>query len=304
MRNVRIGAVSFLVDDTPHTIEANVERACGYIREAGQRACDLVVLPEMFRTVNLASGEIDAEAVPGAASEAIARAAHEAGTNVIAPYYVLDAGTIYNQATVFNRAGAVVGWYRKVQPTGAEAGCIAAGSELPVFTLDFGRVAVMICLDLYFPEIARIYAHKGAEILCWPTVTHGPAPDALTAQLRSRAIDNALVVVEANMACAAPYAPYIGRSRPGMARIVDTAGDTLAATGRRHGLAVADVDLDEIRLTSYTVLLREPDHFREDMESITRLDLYAREYAALAAVHRRASGYAPAGSLSPPADEG
>ena len=64
--------------------------------------------------------------------------------------------------------------------------------------------------------------------------------------------------------------------------IVDSNGDVLAQTGRRHGVAFADVDLDEVRLTSNTVLLREPDLFREDMESITRMDLYALEYAAIA----------------------
>jgi predicted amidohydrolase len=107
----------------------------------------------------------------------------------------------------------------------------------------------------------------------------------------SRAIDNALVVVESNMAGHPPYAPYSGRYRPGTARIIDHNGDLLAQTGRREGLAFADVDLDEIRLTSWCVLLREPDHFREDLESITRLDLYAREYRELAASQNRHAGY-------------
>jgi hypothetical protein len=47
------------------------------------------------------------------------------------------------------------------------------------------------------------------------------------------------------------------------------------------------VDLDEVRLTSSCVLVREPDRMKEDLESITRLDLYAREYARLAKKQKR-----------------
>jgi hypothetical protein len=93
------------------------------------------------------------------------------------------------------------------------------------------------------------------------------------------------------MAGRPPYAPYAGRYRPGTARILDPNGDVLAQTGRREGIAFADVDLDEVRLTSWCVLFREPDRFREDLESMTRLDLYAREYARLAPLQARNTEY-------------
>jgi hypothetical protein len=59
--------------------------------------------------------------------------------------------------------------------------------------MDFGRIAVMICMDIYFPEIPRIYAFKGAEILFWPTVSHGPTQETLRTQLTARAVDNSLI---------------------------------------------------------------------------------------------------------------
>lgn len=291
MRTVRVGTVSFLVEDTPHSIAMNMDRACDYIAQAGEEGCDIVLLPEMFRTINVQDTPYDAAAYPGREFDRLGHAARSAGLNLIATMYSAVGDTIYNQATVFDRNGTIVGHYRKVQPTGGEAEIVTAGSELPLFTLDIGRVAVMICMDIYFPEIPRIYAHKGAEILFWPTVSHGPTQEGLHAQLVSRAIDNSLVVVESNMAGHAPYAPYSGRYRPGTARIIDFNGDLLAQTGRRHGIAFADIDLDEVRLTSWCVLIREPDHFREDLESITRLDLYAREYAQLAGNLRRHPDY-------------
>jgi predicted amidohydrolase len=291
MRKARIGTVSFLVEDTPHTVDMNIERGIAYIHEAARLGCDVVCLPEMFRTINVPEMELDADLFPGPTSGRLSAAAKETRMNVIATYFIEEEGSVYNQATIFDRTGEIVGWYRKVQPTGSEIPVVRPGDELPVFRLDFGTVAVMICMDLYFAEIARIYAHKGAEVLFWPTVMHGPTQQGVLAQLTSRAIDNGLILVESNVAGHPPYAPYAGRYRPGTGRILDHNGDILAQTGRRHGVAFADIDLDEIRLTSNCVLLREPDHFREDMESITRLDLFAREYSALAQSQRRHSPY-------------
>lgn len=292
MRNTRLSTVSYLIDETPHTFEQNVARGCEYVAQAAALGCDIVCLPEMFRTINVPDGAFDAEGASRECSTAIADAARAGNINVIATYYVSDGGRVYNQATVFDRSGNVVGYYRKAQLTMSEVrGGVKAGNEFPVFDLDIGKIAVMICMDVYFPEIPRIYAHKGAEVLFWPTVMHGPTQAGLTAQLQAIALTNGLIVCESNMSQHPPYAPYEGRHWPGTARIIDSAGDVLAATGRRPGIAMCDVDLDEVRLTENCVLIRHPDHFREDLESITRLDLYAAEYAKLAAAHELNSEY-------------
>jgi predicted amidohydrolase len=286
MRRVTIATASFLVEDSPHTVEMNIARAVGYIESA--KGSDILCLPEMVATANVPKDlEYYAEEFPGRITRKFQASARNHRMNLIAPYLVRSGGKIFNQATVIDRKGKIVGFYRKVQPTAEEAHTVTAGSELPVFDLDFGRIAVMICMDIYFPEIPRIYAFKGAEILFWPTVTHGPTQEALCTQATARALDNSLFVVESNLANHPPYAPYIGRFRPATARIIDHNGDILAQTGRRHGVARATVDLDEKRLTSQCVLKREPDEIREDLESITRLDLYAREYAKISKLQRR-----------------
>ncbi len=288
MRPVTIGTTAFLLEDSPHTVELNLSRAAGYIESARKRGADILCLPEMVSTANV-PGELEsyAEEYPGRITEAFRRAAREHSINLIAPYLIRAGRKVYNQATVIDRRGIIVGTYRKVQPTAEESRYLKPGNTLPVFSLDFGRIAVMICMDIYFPEIARIYAFKGAEILFWPTVTHGPTQEALRVQLTARALDNSLIAVESNLANHPPYAPYIGRFRPATARIIDHHGDILAQTGRRHGVAIATVDLDEVRLTSQCVLIREPDHMREDLERITRLDLYAKEYAKLSKSRKR-----------------
>ncbi len=288
MRNVTIGTTAFLVEDSPHTLEINLGRAIGYIALAKEKGADVLCLPEMVSTANVPEDlEYSAEDYPGEITRTFRQAARKYSINVIAPYLVRSGKKIYNQATVIDRRGRIVGFYRKVQPTAEESRHVAPGNELPVFTLDFGRIAVMICMDIYFPEIPRIYAFKGAEILFWPTVSHGPTQETLRTQLTARAVDNSFIVAEANLANHPPYAAYAGRYRPATARIIDHNGDILAQTGRRHGVATATVDLDEVRLTSQCVLIREPDRMREDLESITRLDLYAGEYAKLSRKQKR-----------------
>ena len=288
MRNVKIGTTAFLVEDSHHTIDMNIGRAIGYIALAKEQGADILCLPEMVTTANVPRDmEYHAEEYPGAITAAFRRAARAHKINVVAPYLVRSGEKVFNQATVIDRRGKIVGFYRKVQPTAEESRHVTPGNELPVFEMDFGRIAVMICMDIYFPEIPRIYAFKGAEILFWPTVSHGPTQEALRTQLTARAVDNSLIVAEANLANHPPYAAYAGRYRPATARIIDHNGDILAQTGRRHGVATATVDLDEVRLTSQCVLIREPDRMREDLESITRLDLYAREYATLSRKQKR-----------------
>ncbi len=288
MRKVTIGTTAFLVEDSPHTIKMNISRAIGYITLAKSQGADILCLPEMVSTANVPPDlEYHAEDFPGEITAAFRRAARTHNIHVVAPYLVRSGKKIYNQATVIDRRGKIAGFYRKVQPTAEESRHVAPGKDLPVFDLEFGRIAVMICMDIYFPEIPRIYAFKGAEIVFWPTVSHGPTQETLRTQLTARAVDNSLIMAEANLANHPPYAAYTGRYRPATARIIDHNGDILAQTGRRHGVATATVDLDEVRLTSQCVLIREPDRMREDLESITRLDLYAREYQKLSRKQKR-----------------
>jgi predicted amidohydrolase len=288
MRNVTIGTTAFLVDDRPHSVEMNIQRAMDYIAIAHGRGADILCLPEMVTTANVPKElEYHAEEYPGVFTDAFRRAARRYRMHLIAPYLVRAGRQLYNQATVIDRKGAIVGFYRKVQPTAEESRHVRPGDRLPVFELDFGKVAVMICMDIYFPEIPRIYAFKGAEIIFWPTVSHGPTQEALRTQATARALDNSLIMVESNLANHPPYAPYTGRFRPATARIIDHNGDILAQTGRRDGVATATVDLDEVRLTSQCVLIREPDRMKEDLEKITRLDLYAKEYMKLSRTQKR-----------------
>ncbi len=267
------------MDDTPHTVESNLERASHYIQQASEAGAQIVCLPETVTTNGIPQPQ---HSIEDAWNPFFAAFAQLHSIAIVAPFFVKEGTRCFNQATVFDSNGAIAGVYRKVQPTGWEAKFVTPGDEFPIIDIGIAKIAVMICMDIYFPEIARIYAMKGAEILFWPTTTHGPTQSGLEAQLRSRAMDNSLYIVESNLAGHPPYAPYNGRFYPGNARLVDHSGDIIAQTGRRAGLAIADIDLDERRTTSDVLLIQSPDDTRADLESLVRMDLFAKEYAAIA----------------------
>jgi predicted amidohydrolase len=286
MSKIRVATASFLMEDSAHAVQQNLARADEYVRDAAAQHSQIICLPETA-TSNGTKNPLEEAKHSDDWMRHFSDTAKKYGVIVIAPFFVQEGSAIYNQATVFSRGGEVLGSYRKVQPTGSEARKITPGNDFPIIDLGFAKIAIMICMDIYFPEVARIYAMKGADILFWPTTTHGPTQQGLEAQLRSRAIDNSLWIVESNLAGHAPYAPYAGRFFPGNARVVDFNGDIIAQTGRRGGIAVCDIDLAERRTTQDVFLINSPDDTRADLEALARLDLYASEYAALAARQNR-----------------
>jgi predicted amidohydrolase len=286
MRSVRLATVSFLIEDAAHSIDQNITKSREYIRQAAKAGADIVCLPETVTTLNVRAGQggkISPEEIQQRSDEwqnTYREFAREFSVYLIAPMYAIDDGSVRNRAFLFGPDGSEVGHYDKVQPTGAEP-FVTPGESFPIFDLPFGRIGIMVCMDIYFPEIARIYAMKGVEVLFWPTITHGPTQVGLESQLRSRAIDNSLHIVEANLAGRPPYAPYMGRFYPGNAKVMDFNGDIIASTGRQHGVVVAEIDLDQQRKTSHVFLLSEPDNTRADLEQLVRMNLYAQEYAAI-----------------------
>ncbi len=286
MRNIRIATVSFLMEDEPHSVEMNLDRIASYIKEASHNGANIVCLPETVTTNGVANVKAETDGYLHWTDFFVTEAIRNS-IAIVAPFFVREGNAIYNQATIFGPVGNTLGYYRKIQPTGSEAKWVTPGSSFPVIDLGFAKVGIMICMDIYFPEIARIYAMKGIDILFWPTTTHGPTQNGLEAQLRSRAIDNSLYIVESNLAGHPPYAPYNGRFYPGNARIVDFNGDIIVQSGRRAGVAVATIDLDERRKTADVVLIHEQDDTRADLEALVRMDLYSKEYGEIAKHQQR-----------------
>jgi predicted amidohydrolase len=244
-RKVRISTISLFLPSRIVSVEGNLRRAKTAVEEALTEKPDIILLPEFFAVLGTN---------PDIYTKTVAQAA-DRWDEIMTPFQSLAAegecylvpvgpmwegGHIRNAATLIGRQGEIIGHYFKTHLAPGEAS-IKAGDSYPVFETDFGRIGIMICMDLHYPEIARIYALNGADILLWSTMSWGPTDRFLSVLLATRAMDNQVYCVHSNFA-GLPHLP--GKMR-GRACIIGPDGETRADTGHRPGVATAAVDLDE-----------------------------------------------------------
>ncbi len=173
-----------------------------------------------------------------------------------------------NCAFFLDRKGREVGRYDKTHLTlGERERPLAAGGDLNVVEMDFGRVGALICYDLYFPEAARVLALRGAEVIFHPTrINNAPSEKAFEALCAARAAENVCWLVTSSF-CAAPPFGYDGW----MARslVMSPYGFVRAEVGKEPGVCAATVDLD--------LRARRPDGFLwETFKGLRRPELYRR----------------------------
>src|SRR5256885_10021336 len=195
---------------TPESVKANLDTCVDQIdRCVAATGAELLVLPEAA-TTGFTPG-LDADAlwdlvseIPGPVTEPVQEVARRLGVHVVLGTYERgpQRGTVYNTAVVIGPAGGVLGRYRKTHLFCGEdwvtAGDRAVGGETPP-----ARVGLMNCLDGDYPELARIEAAPGAEVICPPpALLRAAAIWGLTN--RGRAYDNHRFVVGANATCLDP----------------------------------------------------------------------------------------------------
>jgi predicted amidohydrolase len=142
--------------------EASIEKACSFIKTAGENGADLIVLPEVFipggpywawhmkmREGMQFSAELfhNAVDVPGAGTAKIGEMAKKYGSHVVIGVNERDNKSIYNTLLFFDREGNLYGKHRKLKPTGSEKLVWGEGdgSTHRVYETDIGRIGGLIC---------------------------------------------------------------------------------------------------------------------------------------------------------------
>jgi len=160
--------------------EENVDKAAARVHEAAGQGAEVVCLPELYRSPYFCQKEDAAlfdlaEPVPGPSTEALGRAAKEAGVAVVVPIFERRAAGLYhNSAVVIDADGRVAGLYRKMHipddPLFYEKFYFTPGDlGFQAFDVAPGRIGTLICWDQWYPEGARLTALRGAAVLFYPT---------------------------------------------------------------------------------------------------------------------------------------
>ncbi len=216
---VGVAQVGARVGDPGH----NLRVARRIIQRAAKRRASLVVFPECY----LHGYELGAhpascsEPADGAGPRALAAMAGEHGVGIVAGFIESnrsDPGRPWNSALVVDRDGRVAGVYRKTHLFGGETEVFARGDAYPVFDLHLHgsgapvRVGVCICVDIEYPEVPRLLALGGAQLLAIPSADMEPFRAQQASQLMARAIENNVYVALANTADHRPDVVFFGES--------------------------------------------------------------------------------------------
>ncbi len=194
---------------TPATLGANCAHAVQWLRRCVDASgADLVVLPETASTGFTTGLRPEAlwdmvSAIPGPVTEPLQEAARALGVHVVWGTYERgpQRGVVYNSAVLIGPGGDVLGVYRKTHPFCTElasrGGWVTPGDEVCVVDTTLGRIGMIICFDGDYPELSRITALHGAEVIARPSALLRSA-DIWELTNRARAYDNHVFVVGAN----------------------------------------------------------------------------------------------------------
>jgi deaminated glutathione amidase len=233
--------------------EENKETAEALIREAVSAGADLVALPELWSCHGLEDVyHENAEPVPGPTTEFLGDLARELGVYVLGGSILEGepgAQRLSNTSTFFDPSGEMTAVYRKIHLFDVkvsdneylESATIAPGSEIVTAKAGVATLGLSVCYDVRFPELYRLLALRGAEVLAVPAAfTLQTGKDHWEILLRARAVENqAFVIAPAQWGRKAN-----GRWTYGRSMIVDPWGIVLATCPDRNGYALAPVDLD------------------------------------------------------------
>ncbi len=234
--------------------DVNLKKIISYIKKAATKNATLVAFPEfmMFYTnssqtpkqlANLA------ETINGDFVSSIANTAKENKIQVVGSFYEKSRkkDRVYDTSFVIDKTGKVISTYRKIHLYDAlgfrESDKMASGSKIakPVKT-SLGKVGMMICYDLRFPEMSRSLATAGSEILIAPSAwVKGKMKEEHWITInKTRAIENGCYVIAPDQ---------VGNIYCGRSLVVDPYGKVILDMKKKQGTGFVKIDLKKVKKT-------------------------------------------------------
>lgn len=221
--------------------ERNVEQALRWMDRAAEQSADLVVFPEGYPGPTNPQSRYDA-------TGALAERARELGVHVVAGRIepVAGEGGHHVCLDLIDDTGTVAHTYRRTSPVGPyvykdldiwQVDYVEGHEPPQVVTTRLGRIGMLVCSEVYVPELSRVLALQGADLIVYPA---GGAINELLATWRTllwaRAIENLVYTVASQNL----YAP----DEQGVGQIA--APERILRSSAEEGLIVAELDLDRL----------------------------------------------------------
>lgn len=185
-------------------IEYNIRKAEDFIKQAAGKGADIICFPELFATgynMNILKDNIISLSCKyhQIIFDKMSQAAKNNQINLIASFVdIKDDKKPYIMAMLFDRAGEKIGSFYKTHRFNLEKKYFEEGWKYPVFDVDFGKIGILICYDIGFPEAARTLCLKGAEIIFVPSAWRIEDENSWMLNFPSRALENQYFTVGVN----------------------------------------------------------------------------------------------------------
>ncbi|MGB9124670.1 MAG: carbon-nitrogen hydrolase family protein [Nitrosotalea sp.] len=232
--------------------KTNLKKILKYISQAAHKGAVMCAFPEFMMCYTPSSQSplelaSIAEKIDGEFVSSISEAAKQNSIQVVGTLYEKSPkpNRVYDTSFLINNNGKVISKYRKIHLYDAlgfkESQKLYPGSSIakPVKT-SVGKMGMMICYDLRFPEMSRILASSGSEVLIVPSAwVKGKMKEEhwLTIN-KTRAIENGCYVISPDQ---------VGNVYCGRSVVVDPYGKILLDMKKREGIGFIDISLDEVK---------------------------------------------------------
>lgn len=185
----------------------NLKKIENFVEKAKNQSADLVVFPELSLTGYVVRDQIYelAETIPGPSTEVIEKIAEKTKTYIVFGMPELSEKT---QATIYNTAVLVgpkgyIGKYRKMYlPTHSvfeEKRYFRPGYQAAAFDTEIGKIGLIICYDIFFPEVSRLTRLKGAQLIVCISASPAVRKTFFEILTAARAIENTAFLAYVNL---------------------------------------------------------------------------------------------------------
>ena len=258
--------------------KGNIRKIEDNVVRARKQGAELVIFPELSVTGYVLRDQIYelAETIPGQSTDILEKLAGKTGTHIVFGLPELSDKT---QATIYNAAVLVgpdgfIGKYRKMYlPTHSvfeEKRYFRPGYQTAVFETELGKIGLIICYDIFFPEVSRLTRLKGARlIICISAspVTRRTFFETLTT---ARAIENTSFLAYVNLVGIENGLQFWGGSR-----LIGPNGKVVAKTKYdKEDLMIGEVDYSDIKpIETFVPILKDlrPELFDKLKENAEKL---------------------------------
>jgi len=226
---LRVSAVQYHLH-TIHSFQEFADQVEHYVRTSAEFDTEFLLFPELFTTQLMSIGDesgkaLDIQQLPDFTEPYMAlftRLAGEYDMHIIGGTHIIREGDrLYNAAYLFYPDGRV-GEQRKlhITPTEVKEWSMAAGHDLQLFDTEKGRIAILVCYDMEFPEIVRMAKARGADVIFCPSCTddrHGF--HRVRYSCHARTIENQVYVVVTGTVGSLPTVDFM-RANFGQAAVI------------------------------------------------------------------------------------